>query len=87
MKRLIICIAAILAFAMLLSSCQSTSGTNNIDNMFVKVGQSNQCPHIVILYDRDTKVMYSMSSYDRNCGILTLLVNADGTPKIWKESD
>lgn len=87
MKRLIICIAAILAIAMLLSSCQSTSGTNNIDNMFVKVGQSNQCPHIVILYDRDTKVMYSMSSYDRNCGTLTLLVNADGTPKIWKESD
>ena len=87
MKRLIICIAVISAFAMLMSACQSTSATNNIDNMFVKVGQSNQCPHIVILYDRDTKVMYSMSSYDRNCGNLTLLVNADGTPKIWKESD
>lgn len=87
MKRLLICIAVILAFAILLGGCQSKSSENNIDNMFVKVGQSNQCPHIVILYDRDTKVMYSMSSYDRNCGILTLLVNADGTPKIWKESN
>lgn len=32
-----------------------------------------------IVYDRTTKVMYNMSYY----GTLTLLVNADGTPKIY----
>lgn len=55
--------------------------------MFVEVGRSTQYPNVTILVDRDTKVMYSMSKYDSNAGILTLLVNADGTPKIWKDSN
>ncbi len=85
MKRLFTFIMIISAFAMLMCGCQNTS-SNNIDNMFVEIGRNTQYPGITILYDRDTKVMYSMSSYDRNRGILTLLVNADGTPKIWKEN-
>lgn len=35
-------------------------------------------------YDPDTGVMYSMSTGYYNCGTLTLLVNADGTPKVWE---
>lgn len=85
--RAFICVIMISAFALLLCSCQSQTTSNNIDGMFVKVGRSTQFPNVTILYDRDTKVMYSMSNYDRNYGILTLLVNADGTPKIWKDTN
>ena len=35
-------------------------------------------------YDRDTGVMYSMSTGRDNYGTLTLLVNADGSPKVWE---
>lgn len=33
-------------------------------------------------YDPDTGVMYSMSN--GGSGMLTLLVNADGSPKVWE---
>lgn len=36
-----------------------------------------------VLVDKDTHVMYWMSGGDYNNGNLTLLVNADGSPKIW----
>ena len=35
-------------------------------------------------YDPDTGVMYAMSNGGYNSGTLTLLVNADGTPKVWE---
>ena len=37
-----------------------------------------------ILIDRDTQVMYWMSVGTYNYGTLTLLVEEDGSPKIWK---
>lgn len=37
-----------------------------------------------IYYDTDTGVMYSMSTVSWSYGALTLLVNADGTPKIYE---
>ena len=37
-----------------------------------------------IVYDKDTKVMYSISNGIYNRGIPTVLLNADGTPKIWE---
>ena len=38
----------------------------------------------VVGYDPDTGVMYSMSTGHHNYGTLTLLVNADGSPKVWE---
>ena len=38
-------------------------------------------------YDRDTGVMYCMSNGYGNSGTLTMLVNADGTPKVWEGYD
>jgi hypothetical protein len=38
-----------------------------------------------VLVDKATGVMYWMSIYSNNCGSMTLLVNADGTPRIWEE--
>lgn len=37
-----------------------------------------------ILVDKQTGVMYWKTTAASNSGNLTLLVNADGTPKIWK---
>lgn len=37
-----------------------------------------------IVYDKETKVMYTKSNSSSNCGDFTLLVNADGTPKLWE---
>lgn len=37
-----------------------------------------------IVYDKETKVMYAMSDGYYNKGSFTLLVNADGTPKLYE---
>ena len=37
-----------------------------------------------IVYHKDTKVMYTMSTGGYNCGSFCLLVNADGTPMVWE---
>ena len=36
-----------------------------------------------VVYDKDTKVMYAVSTGDYNCGAFTLLVDADGKPLLW----
>lgn len=38
----------------------------------------------VILYDRETKVIYHMSTGVYNNGNLTPLYNADGTLRVWE---
>lgn len=39
----------------------------------------------VILYDRETKVIYHMSTGFYNNGNLTPIYNADGTLRVWEE--
>lgn len=39
----------------------------------------------VILYDRETKVIYHMSTGVYNNGNLTPLYNADGTLRVWED--
>lgn len=38
-----------------------------------------------IVYHKDTKVMYVVTSYCKN-NVFTLLVNPDGTPMLWDDS-
>lgn len=49
--------------------------------MFTRV---ETCGSFEVVYDKDTKVIYVVSLASYNCGNVTLLVNSDGTPKIWK---
>lgn len=51
--------------------------------MFTRV---ETCSTFDVVYDKDTKVMYVISTgyYNDNGGYFTMLVNTDGTPKIWK---
>lgn len=58
----------------------SSVGDPETKSMFVQVEKAKSW---VVVYHRDTKVMYSVSNAYYNCGIMTLLVNADGTPMIY----
>jgi len=38
----------------------------------------------LIVRHKETNVMYAVSDGSYNRGVFTLLVNADGTPMVWK---
>lgn len=40
-----------------------------------------------VVYNKETRVMYAISFGGYNAGTFTLLVNADGTPMLWKEGE
>lgn len=50
-------------------------------SMFIKIEDTT---YWEIVYQRDTKVMYAVSTGSYNYGDFTLLVNPDGTPMIWE---
>lgn len=87
-KRILACVMIIATISMLMIGCTSVNGTDEtsdrIDNMFVRVGR-NSWLDAWIVYDTETKVMYTISEVAYNRGTMTLLVNQDGTPKLWKE--
>jgi hypothetical protein len=61
-------------------------------SMFVEVEQATfveveQATCWKIVYHKDTKVMYAVSDVTYNRGTFTLLVNADGTPMLYKGGD
>lgn len=43
--------------------------------------------HITIVYCRKTRVMYSISAGYNNNGIMTVLLNPDGTPMLYERED
>lgn len=58
--------------------CDNTNNSVKAsDDMFVTVSEGSLYN---VLYDKDTKVMY-VNSYR---GVFAMLVNADGTPKLYK---
>lgn len=83
MKRLVL--AFLLAVAVLtVSGCSDGMDEEpraDTSKMFVRV---ENCGSFDVVYDKDTKVMYTVSSSSYNHGDVTMLVNADGTPKLWK---
>jgi uncharacterized protein YceK len=87
MKRFI---AGVVACIMILSGCskvtvEDESQYNNEDtvkSMFVIV---EKAANWLVVYNKDTKVMYVVSKNSHSSGIFTLLVNPDGTPMIWED--
>lgn len=83
-KKIIVCLVAVL----LLCGC---SGVNTVErenkdretskSMFVQIESANTW---LVVYHRETKVMYVVSYGAYNCGSFTLLVNADGTPMLYE---
>ena len=59
--------------------CDNTNNSVKAsDDVFVTVSESL---NYAIVYDRETKIMYTMSKDNYN---FTVLVNPDGTPKLYE---
>ena len=83
MKRLVLVFLLVVA-VLTISGCSDgmyEEPRADASKMFVRV---EDCGSFDIMYDKDTKVMYTVSSSRYPYGNITLLVNADGTPKLWK---
>ena len=89
-KRIIAGLATFLvitSIVVMLAGCTSTRAeatevdVSNDEDTFVCIDSDYRC---WIVYHKDTKVMYAISNGQYNCGTVTLLVNADGTPMIWE---
>ena len=87
MKRWIMA-ALVLALGLMLAGCSAGKVDSQkiaeaqIDNkMFFMVSDENGGS---VYVDKTTKVMYWCSDGSNNYGTLTLLVNPDGTPRIWE---
>lgn len=80
-KSKLIAIMIIVMLVIIELSFIGCDNTNNSvkasDDMFVTVSEGRLYD---VLYDKDTKVMY-VNSYR---GVFAMLVNADGTPKLYK---
>lgn len=59
----------------------SGESTAEDTDMFVCI---QECGSYDVVYQKDTKVMYVISSGTYNHGTFTLLVNADGSPMIYE---
>ena len=88
MKKLKKLIAVAISIMIHLCSCEteSESITRNEANtdgesMFVVVESTL---YWNVVYCKETKVMYTVSSSSRNYGNFTLLVNPDGSPMLWE---
>ena len=84
-------IAILVVGAFFLPSCVFESKQSHIDDMktdkdsLFTVIEHNESLHFYIVYMNKTKVMYAVSDGSENRGDFTLLVNADGSPMIYKE--
>jgi hypothetical protein len=52
----------------------------NINSMFVEVENT---PEWKVVYDKETRVMYSVATSGVGTGQFTMLVDEDGKPKLW----
>ena len=70
-KRILACVVIIVTISMLMIGCTSVNSTDEtsdrIDNMFVRVGR-NSWLDAWIVYDTETKVMYTISDIPYNKG-------------------
>lgn len=88
-KNLCLILAALLLCGALAGGGAGASvqpvGEVEFTSMFVKVEEVGFKWWIV--YHRETKVMYAVSNSSHNVGTFTLLVNADGTPMLWRDNE
>ena len=87
MKRWIVA-ALVLALVLMLAGCakgkideEQIADAKTDNHMFMIVSNERYGD---VLVDKTTGVMYWMSRDFYNDGTLTLLINADGTPRIWE---
>ena len=68
------------------STVNATDGNNSTvgstGRMFTEIHSTGNDDFYVV-YDNETKVMYAVSDGNYTRGVLTMLVNADGTPRLY----
>ncbi len=79
MKRILACVITTFIISVLVTSCVSSKASTKTSDMFEYIGYSSEA-NCKIVYDKETKVMYAVLC-DR---AMTLLVDEDGKPKLWK---
>jgi uncharacterized protein YceK len=79
-KRILACVVIIVMISVLFSGCTSIKASTKTSDMFEYIGYSSEA-NSEIVYDTETKVMYAVLS-NRS---MTLLVDENGKPKLWKE--
>lgn len=89
MKYKVILILVLVFALSVFAACTTATITSekqeqNYESMFVLV---EDAPSWRIVYHKDTRVMYAVSSASYNCGNFTLLVDADGNPLLWEGGD
>lgn len=78
--RMIIALLIVGVFTISLCSCKNvtvTSTSNDSTSMFVCLEEASSWR---VVYHKDTKVMYAVSSGGSGTGVFTVLLNPDGTP-------
>lgn len=88
MKKKIV--AALAALAVVSTGCSNSQGETMFGEIDIKGEQSSfglieEYNGFDTLYDKETGVMYTMSNRSYAYGILTPLLNSDGTPKIYQK--
>ncbi len=92
MRKLQLTLTICIIMAVLFAACSSIKvepanavsvidTSEDYNNVFEQVGYGGSYE---IVYHKQTKVMYAISDGKFSKGILTLLVNPDGTPMIYK---
>lgn len=88
MKK-ILTIALIALLVMTLTGCS----TGKTDEQYISESEQDNAMFFLVsleqsgwvIVDKTTRVMYWLSNGPYNRGTLTMLVNPDGTPRIWEE--
>lgn len=87
MKRLLVVLMIIALCACLFVGCGPTVEDKTKEastSMFVCVENTTGSYAWMIVYHKETKVMYAVSQGHYNSGTFTVLLNPDGTPMIWE---
>ena len=77
----IIAIALVVVVLFFVGCDDTNTSVKASDDVFVMVSKNFS---YAVVYDRETKVMYAISDASYDQGNFTMLVNADGTPKLYK---
>ena len=84
MKRLLVILTVFALCACLFAGCAEHPKVDedySRESSFVIVEDGAS---YYVVYHKDTKVMYTMSTGGYNCGSFCLLVNSDGSPMVWE---
>lgn len=83
MKKIMISVLAVFMLASLSGCARTKTNEDNIQetSRFVIIEDGATWN---VVYDKETKVMYTVSSGVYNCGSFTMMVDSDGKPLIYK---